>query len=162
MVISLVYSDYFVTVLYFFPPQTKHAVLDIPKNTSTTGTCGNDSQVIELVWDNKDNANNNLTIVFEKDVTGSHFMIQNINLNVTPSEEFFPSVKGKLKLIYKSFESIMFSVNIYMLMITGLFFDVGVICHKCVKNLYECFIDEFHEPLITNSSATTDIKCKVL
>jgi hypothetical protein len=88
-----------------------YGILDIPKNTSATGTCGNDSQVIELVWDNKANANNTLTIVFEKDSTSSHFMIQNINLTVIPSEEIFPSIKGKLKLIYQSFESIVFSVN---------------------------------------------------
>jgi predicted double-glycine peptidase len=69
--------------------------LDIPKNTSATGTCGNNSQVIELVWDNEDNTNNTLTIVFEKDDTDSHFMIQMINLTVTPNEEIFPSIKGK-------------------------------------------------------------------
>jgi ssRNA-specific RNase YbeY (16S rRNA maturation enzyme) len=72
--------------------------LDIPKNTSATGSCGNDSQAINLEWYNKDNTTNKLTILFKKNITDSHFMIQNINLTVTPSDETFPSIKGNLKL----------------------------------------------------------------
>jgi hypothetical protein len=72
--------------------------LDIPKNTSATGSCGNDSQVMTLTWHNKGNTSNILNIVFKKNITDSHFMIQNISLAITPSDEMFPSIKGNLKL----------------------------------------------------------------
>lgn len=74
---------------------TKYAILDIPKNTSASGSCGNDSQVMNLAWYNEGNKSNILTVVFKKNVTDSHFMIQNISLVLTPSEEIFPSIKDK-------------------------------------------------------------------
>jgi hypothetical protein len=72
--------------------------LDIPKNISATGSCGNDSQVMNLTWYNEGNKSNILSIVFKKNITDSHFMIQNISLVVTPSDEMFPGIKGNLKL----------------------------------------------------------------
>lgn len=75
--------------------KTDHAILDIPKNTSASGSCGNDSQVMNLTWYNKDNASNILNIVFKKNNTDSHFMIQNISLFVKPSDDTFPGIKDK-------------------------------------------------------------------
>jgi hypothetical protein len=51
----------------------------------------------------------------------------------------------------------MFSVNIFMLVITGLFFDMGVICHKSVNHLCQCFID-FHE-ITALPPQISSIKC---
>jgi ssRNA-specific RNase YbeY (16S rRNA maturation enzyme) len=74
--------------------------LDVPKNSSATGSCGNESQVINLTWSNSDNTTNELSIVFKKNSTDSRFMVGSINLTVTPSDEIFPSIKGKLKLSF--------------------------------------------------------------
>jgi hypothetical protein len=111
------------------------------------GSCGNDSQVIKLAWDNKENATNTLIIVFEKNVTNNHFMIQNINLTVIPSNESFPFIKGKFKPHLQNIISILLPVNRFMVVITGLLFDMGMICFKCVNHLSERFINEFHEQI---------------
>jgi hypothetical protein len=95
-----------------FSPQTKYAILDIPKNTSATGSCGNDSQVMNLTWYNEDKTGIVLNIVFTKNITDSHFMIQNISLVVTPNDEMFPGIKGNLQISFTEvLLSIMFSVN---------------------------------------------------
>jgi len=69
--------------------------LDVPKNISAKGSCGNDSQALNLTW-----SDNELIIVFEKNITDKHFVVRNINFSFTPTDETFPSVKGKLKLLF--------------------------------------------------------------
>lgn len=69
---------------------------------------------MNLTWYNEGNKSNILSIVFKKNITDSHFMIQNISLVVTPSDEMFPGIKGNLKLsLTEVLWSIMFSMNDY-------------------------------------------------
>lgn len=69
--------------------------MDVPKNISARGSCGNDSQALNLTW-----SGNELIIVFEKNITDNRFRVKNINFSFTPTEETFPSIKGKLKLLF--------------------------------------------------------------
>lgn len=90
-----------VCLLYNFGPsffQTRQAIFDIPKNASATGIFGNDTQSLNITWLNKDNTTiNQFIILFEKNITENRYMIRNITVSVTPTEDMFPGIKGKLK-----------------------------------------------------------------
>ena len=77
--------------------QTRYAVLDIPKNASARGEFGNDTQSLDIVWFNKDNASNKFSMLFEKNSTIKRFMIRNISVSLTATKDVFPDIRSKLK-----------------------------------------------------------------
>lgn len=85
--------------LYNFGPtffQT-HAILDIPKNANATGDDKNDTQSLDITWLNKDDETNHFIVFFEKNATENRYMIKNITVCITPTQEVFPGIRGKLK-----------------------------------------------------------------
>jgi hypothetical protein len=88
----------FIILFWTLSFQRKYALLDIPKNATATGHFGNDTQILNITWCNKDNTSNNFIILFKKNSTDNHYMVKNISVNVILTKEEYPDIKGKLKL----------------------------------------------------------------
>jgi len=89
-----------VWLLYSFGPsffQTQPAIVNIPQNANASGIFGNLTQSLNITWLNNDNVTNQFIIRFEKNDTTNRYMITNITMSVTPTEDEFPGFKGKLK-----------------------------------------------------------------
>ncbi|XP_049775643.1 lysosome-associated membrane glycoprotein 1-like [Schistocerca cancellata] len=74
--------------------ETGFAVLNIPKDASSNGTCGNETQTLRLEWmHQKDNKSysNMLEMVFEKNETEKKFVVHNINLTLSVNPDYFPN-----------------------------------------------------------------------
>ncbi|XP_069691968.1 lysosome-associated membrane glycoprotein 1-like isoform X3 [Periplaneta americana] len=80
---------------------TEYGIFNVPKNSTATGVCGNETQILILSWLNDDNKTNSVNFIFvnKKD----HFMISNITLIVNQSDsEVFPDIKDKNVTLYYS------------------------------------------------------------
>jgi hypothetical protein len=78
--------------------QTRYAILNIPKDANATGNSANDTQRLTITWLNKDNTTENQFIIFfYENSTEKRYMIKNISITVTPTNEMFPNINGKLK-----------------------------------------------------------------
>ncbi|GFG29547.1 hypothetical protein Cfor_04664 [Coptotermes formosanus] len=85
----------FIILFWTLSFQRKYALLDIPKNATATGHFGNDTQILNITWCNKDNTSNNFIILFKKNSTDNRYMIKNISVNVILTKEEFPDIRGQ-------------------------------------------------------------------
>jgi len=78
---------------------TQPAIVNIPQNANASGIFGNLTQSLNITWLNNDNVTNQFIIRFEKNDTTNRYMITNITMSVTPTEDEFPGFKDNATII---------------------------------------------------------------
>ncbi|KAJ9592745.1 hypothetical protein L9F63_015583, partial [Diploptera punctata] len=86
--------------------KNRSSIVFVPKDANATGSCGNETQVLDLEWKEDNKSFGNLSFIFSKNDTTKHFEISSITVAVIASNKTFPNITGNnsIELITKKAE----------------------------------------------------------